>query len=264
MLTIIIRLEIIAAILDYLPVSDLVTCARVSKRLKEMVYDDTRWVNKLVLMGVWNEAEARKRFEDALKRRKAAQIAKAEEEERKRRLSAPPGTRGANGTAMGSTLFDAMEETKPKIATGSVGGTSAKGGKSATGADDLMAAKNGEEPDTPISPVLKPPMTHPAQGANPVLSVITSVRSIRGFARQEYGRMYAGLAQFYFDLVRARSHTDPMIFRIFRSPEEQAIMLWQLKIFAKSDTAYGFEERAERLDGMISIFENAALREFEG
>jgi recyclin-1 len=56
--------ELIATILDYLPVPDLAQCARVSRRLQEMVYDDTRWIQKLKAMGVWSDAEARQRFEE--------------------------------------------------------------------------------------------------------------------------------------------------------------------------------------------------------
>ena len=49
--------------------SDLLQCARVSKRLQEMVYDDTRWVSKLRAMNVWNEAEARQRYDDSKRKR---------------------------------------------------------------------------------------------------------------------------------------------------------------------------------------------------
>ncbi|KAF2863531.1 hypothetical protein K470DRAFT_261920 [Piedraia hortae CBS 480.64] len=51
--------ELIAAVLDHLRLPDLLRVARASKRLREMVYDDTRWVQKLKAMGAWNEAEAR-------------------------------------------------------------------------------------------------------------------------------------------------------------------------------------------------------------
>ena len=48
-----------------------------------------------------------------------------------------------------------------------------------------------------------------------------------------------------------------------RDPEQQAQMLAQLKIFAKSDFADGWYSRESRLESMIGIFENAVLREFE-
>lgn len=97
-----------------------------------------------------------------------------------------------------------------------------------------------------------------------LLMVLPSVKSVRGFARQEYGRVYGALALLYFDLAKAKTHTDPVVFRIFRDPEQQAQVLAQLRVFARSDTAYGWGERLERLNLMTGIFENAALREFEG
>ena len=52
-----------ARIVDYLAVPDLIRFARVSRRMQEMVYDDTRWVQRLRRMDCWNEVEARKRAE---------------------------------------------------------------------------------------------------------------------------------------------------------------------------------------------------------
>src|SRR3954471_21834887 len=62
--------EIISTILDYLPIPDLISFARTSKRMLEMVYEDSRWVQRLNTMGVWNEGEARKRFEDAIRKKR--------------------------------------------------------------------------------------------------------------------------------------------------------------------------------------------------
>ena len=59
--------EIISTILDFLPIPDLMNFGRTSKRMLEMVYEDSRWVQRLQIMGVWNEGEARKRFEEALR-----------------------------------------------------------------------------------------------------------------------------------------------------------------------------------------------------
>src|ERR1700712_4743123 len=72
--------EIISTILDYLPVPDLLSFARTSKRMLEMVYDDSRWVQRLNVMGVWNEGEARKRFEDAIRKKRELMRIRAEEE----------------------------------------------------------------------------------------------------------------------------------------------------------------------------------------
>jgi recyclin-1 len=205
-----------------------------------MVYDDTRWVTKLQLMGVWNEIEARKRFEEAIKRRRASGTAKRAEEKRfaEARASGNPGT----GT-IASTLFDAVDEKKKTEAM-------VKKRITIAGGEGLMTAL--------------PPSLAPMRDKESLLSVICSIRSIRGFARQEFGRVYGALAPLYFDLVRARTHTDPIVFREYRNPEDQARMLAQLRTFSECDTAMGWAERLERLNSMMGVFENAALREFEG
>ncbi|KAJ6259899.1 Recyclin-1 [Drechslerella dactyloides] len=246
----ILPLEIVATILDYAPVSTLMRCARASKKLKEIAYDDSRWVNKLVAMGVWNEGEARKRFEDALKKKRMTQ-ARLAEEERRRRAGSPGRGEPPNRISMGATLFD-VDEQQSK-ANGEID----TAGKLAQEVD-LMA----------LSP--KPPVAKQEQQllgvdtADSTLTVLSDVRSARGFARQEYGRVYGALWQYYIDLVSARSHTDPVLFRRYRNPEDQAVMLRQLKVFSESDSSLGWAERSDRLNSMTSIFENAVLREFEG
>jgi recyclin-1 len=237
--------EIIATILDYLPVRDLMAFARVSHRLQEMVYDDTRWVTKLQLMGVWNESEARKRFEDAMRRKRAADAAKRAEEEKKFSEN-----RASAAAPRGSTIFDVMEEAekaKAKAAESQRRNTVA-----VTAGVDLLSLSSTE--------ISRPPL----MDKNSLLTVLKSVRSIRGFARQEFGRIYGALGPLYHDLVRARTHTDPVVFQMYSNPEEQARMLAQLRTFAESDTAMGWAERTDRLTAMMGVFENAALREFEG
>ncbi|KAK3995633.1 exocyst complex component Sec10-like protein [Cladorrhinum sp. PSN332] len=103
----------------------------------------------------------------------------------------------------------------------------------------------------------------PVRDADSLLQVIKNVRSVRGHAREEYGKVYGALAPFYYDLVKAKSHTDPLVFKVFREPDRQAMMLSNLQTFAKSDWADGSHQRREKLDGMADIFESAVLREFE-
>src|SRR5687768_14636748 len=77
--------------------------ARTSRRMREMVYDDTRWVARLRSMGCWDEVEARKRFDDAMKRRR--------EQASRASVSTGAGPRPAITT----TLFDAsVEEERRK------------------------------------------------------------------------------------------------------------------------------------------------------
>ena len=103
--------ELLATILDYLPVPDLVRFARVSRRLQEMVYDDTRWTQKLKAIGVWDESEARQRVEEAI--RKKAEGQKVRDEAA--RKGAGEDLRGARGHVGNVTLFDAGVEERRSL-----------------------------------------------------------------------------------------------------------------------------------------------------
>jgi recyclin-1 len=243
--------EIIATILDYLPIPDLMCFARTSKRMQEMVYEDSRWVQRLKSMGVWNDGEARKRFEDALRARREMMRVKAEEDGKRTRI-------GTNGSVAGSrktstTLFDAgIEQERQKRSLE----LSAKTTSPAVDGFESLALAT---PVTKQPPITRAPMLNPEE----LLDIFSSVRSIRGSARMEYGKIYAALAPFYLDLARSKSHMDPIIFRVYRDPEQQAQMLAHLLLFAKSDWAEGWRQREEKLVTMVGIFENAVLREFE-
>jgi len=241
--------EIISTILDYLPIPDLMSFARTCKRMQEMVYEDSRWVQRLKVMGVWNDGEARKRFEEALKAKREMMRIRAEEQGKRAGI-------GVNGHAAGSihktstTLFDAgLEEERQRM-------SHETGKNPIDGFEDMKLSSPIAERQLPIS---RAPMLDPEA----LLNVFTDVRSIRGSARKEYGRIYAALAPFYFDLAKSRSHNDPVIFRVYRDPEQQAQMLSHLLIFCKSDWAQGWRQREEKLVTMVGIFENAVLREFE-
>jgi recyclin-1 len=222
--------------------------------MQEMVYDDTRWIQRLKSMGCWNDVEAKKRFEESMRRKLEAQ--KAEEARRAgvalngSANGIPHGVNGQPKVSM--TLFDAaLEEDMQRS---SLDKTSRP--RSTTldrGFSDMSLGPSG---NTILSPAI---MVDPQTAAK----VISRARSIRGMARQEYGKIYGALAPYYFDLSRSTSHTDPILFRTYRDPEQQANMLAQLKTFAKSDYAQGWYQREEKLDTMIGIFENAVLREFE-
>ncbi|KAL1611263.1 F-box protein: endocytic membrane traffic, recycling ReCYcling 1 [Nothophoma quercina] len=245
-------LELINTILDYLPISDMFTFARTSKRMQEMVYDDTRWIQRLKSMSCWNDVEAKQRFEEAMRRKHEAQRA----EEAQRTGASVNG--GAAGLGIGGieqprgslTLFDADEDIQRQSLEQKGRGRSSTLDK---GFNDMTLTPTFTQ-QSARSPMIDP------QAA---LKVISGVRSIRGRARQEYGKVYGALAPYYFDLAQSRSHTDPVLFRTYRDPEQQAIMLAQLKTFANSDFAQGWGQREQKLDTMAGIFENAVLREFE-
>jgi recyclin-1 len=247
-------IELINTILDYLPVADMFRFARTSKRMQEMVYDDTRWIQRLKSMGCWNDVEAKKRFEESMRRKLEAQ--KAEDARRVgvalngSAHAIPPGADGQPKVSM--TLFDAaLEEDMQR--TSQDHQSRPRATTLDRGFSDMSLAPAG-------SPTAPPALMIDPQAA---LKVISRARSIRGMARQEYGKIYGALAPYYFDLSKSASHTDPILFRTYRDPEQQAHMLAQLKTFAKSDYAQGWYQREEKLDTMIGVFENAVLREFE-
>jgi recyclin-1 len=242
--------ELIATILDYLPVPDLAQCARVSRRLQEMVYDDTRWIQKLKAMGVWNDVEARQRFEEG-RRRKA-------DAHRTTGSHLPDDTDGQSGgarTHAGSvTLFDAgVEEERYKSSQDQARSSVHRRRETLTdGFNEL-----------PTSPAVSSSGLNIQQDPAAALNVLTTVRSIRGHARQEFGKVYAALGPFYNNLVKSRNQSDSMIFRTYRDPEQQAQILSQLKRFAQSDHTEGWAGREAKLDATISAFEHAVLREFQ-
>ncbi|CZT02577.1 related to Sls2 protein [Rhynchosporium graminicola] len=244
--------EIVSTILDYLPIPDLMSFARTSKRMLEMVYEDSRWVQRLKVMGVWNEGEARKRFEEAVKMKREIMRIRAEEEGKRTGI-------GVNGNAAqrktSTTLFDAgVEEERQRQSTevaSKAAGTSIEDGFETLALSSVAQSSNTS---TARAAMLDP---------EALLNIFSGLKSIRGSARQEYAKIYAALAPFYYDLARSRSHMDPIIFRVYRDPEQQAQMLAHLQIFSRTDWAQGWRQREEKLNTMIGIFENAVLREFE-
>ena len=88
--------ELINTILDYLPIPDMFRFARTSKRMLEMVYDDTRWIQRLKSMDCWNDVEARKRFEEIMRKKEEARRA---EEARRSGVGLPVGANGLAPTA---------------------------------------------------------------------------------------------------------------------------------------------------------------------
>jgi len=223
--------EILVTILDYLPVSDLMHVARTSRKMREMVYDDTRWVIRLKSMGVWDEGEAKRRFEEAVRRRREA----AE------KANGPHGGSGAPPGQMkqSTTLFDATAEQNPP--------PQPLASRVVDGFETLSLAPNRNSLQDPAA----------------VLDVFKNAKSIRGYARQEYGKIHGALGPFYYDLVRAKTHADPVVFKVFRDPERQAQMLSNLQTFSRSDWVLGSKQRDDKVTEMISLFESAVLREFE-
>ena len=97
---------------------------------------------------------------------------------------------------------------------------------------------------------------------DPVLEVLKQSRSIRGEARQEYGKIHAALAPFYDNIASNGPSTENLVFTKYKDPQAQARILSQLLDFSKSDMTSGWIERVDRLERATSMFETAALNEF--
>lgn len=236
--------EIIAQIIDYTTVPCLLRLARVSKRIREMVYDDTRWVQRLQLMGCWDEGEARRRADGARRKRAETLQANAQKEgDGARSISSP--TNGAFKTS--ETLFDAATEPS--------GRTQVDMHVLDDGFDAINIAPNGVAAEHS--------QQHKAQDAASNLNILKNVRSSRGHARREYGKVYSALAPLYNDAIQCPDHTHAMVFRLYRNPNQQAVMLANLIRFANSDMAEGWHQRETSLAALVAAFESAVYKEFE-
>ena len=272
--------EILALVLEYLPIADQFRMARVSRRMQEMVYDDTRWTSRLKSMGCWNDAEARQRFEESIKRKAETQRAREAEERRRTGVGLSGSVNGIAGGGGGGKSSSGggadggwaeVETRKPVVPLFDAGWEEGKLNQRAIQEQTVRLDTAFPRPgiiDTAFEVMTLSPETPSVAGPSAsdlssALNVLNQVRSIRGRARQEYGKVYAALAPYYFNLAQATSHTDAAVFQVYRDPEQQAQMLAQLRMFGKSDFALGWSSRLDQVDSMVGLFENAALREFE-
>lgn len=219
-----------------------------------MVYDDTIWVQRLQLMGCWDESEARKRAEVA--RHKRSETLRSIHQEEAKRAGI-----GVNGTANRTrrpekpetpniTIFDAAVEVA--VQEEKTNGTSLK---AAPFVEDGFDAID-------ISPQ-RQPAAHKSQNTASQIDIFARVCSLRGFARQEYGKIYGALAPFYLDAIRCENHTHATVFRTYRDPTQQARMLSNISKFSNSDMSEGWQKRKEKFDALVRAFEKAVTTEFE-
>lgn len=219
--------------------------------MREMVYDDTRWVQKLQMMGCWDENEARKRAEVA--RRKRSETLQSMHQEEAKRAGI-----GVNGTPNGSktterpsiTIFDAAAEVSGQ-------------GEKTNDAPVKATPTVGDGFDALEIPLQGRSVAFEPQDAASRIEIFTSVRSLRGFARQEYGKVYGALAPFYIDAVRCENHTHATVFRTYRDPIQQAKMLSNITKFSNSDMSEGWQKRREKFEALVGAFEMAVSKEFE-
>ncbi|CAG8326970.1 unnamed protein product [Penicillium salamii] len=217
--------EILSSILDHVGPVDLIRAARSCKLMHEMAYDDTRWVHRLKRIGCWDEADARKHAEVLFGTVANMEAVEQQEEAETGDGSVPAVTIGDDPSNELNKMSDGFDKIE-------LVNTSAQ----SNALDDL--------------------------NSDPSLVGLKQVRSIRGEARQEYGKLHAALAPFYEDIARNGPSAENLVFTKYRDPQAQAQLLAQLLSFAKSDIEQGWEQRLEHLQGTVSLFETAALKEF--
>lgn len=98
-------------------------------------------------------------------------------------------------------------------------------------------------------------------GVNPLV-VLRRVRSVRGHAREEYGKIHGALNPYYTNIADNDTSGEYLVFKNYDSPEQQAQLLAQLKSFSKADSNSENEAGQKKLSDVISAFETTALREF--
>ena len=201
-----------------------------------MIYEDSRWVARLRKMGCWNEAEARRRAEDSWSEIQA------------RRKSTIDRSL-VNGKGRPEVLFNAERPTK-----------------SARGAPTIQTPhKDRSDPSDGFDPVaLSSPSSQTLFTEEPgsALKAAQNVRSVRGRARQEYGKVYRAVGKFYIDAITTTSPKNTLIQRTYSIPVEQAQMLSQVRTLSLSDFSPGAAERETRIQQVVDCFDTAALLEF--
>ncbi|KAJ5239376.1 hypothetical protein N7468_003995 [Penicillium chermesinum] len=217
--------EIMSAILDYLDPVDLIRAARSCRLLHEMAYDDTRWVQRLKRIGCWDETDARKHAEKKFGTVANMDIVEAQE-----------GVESLTGPT------PAIEVNKAAIS-------------------DMKGVSDGFD-KIDLASTVPPPDVVESDLEDPDLVVLKQARSIRGEARQEYGKIHGALAPFYYDITQRGASGDSLVFSKYQDPQSQAQMLSQLVSFSKSDVSQGWSDRVNRLEEALSTFERAALNEF--
>ncbi|KAI1975143.1 F-box protein: endocytic membrane traffic, recycling ReCYcling 1 [Ophidiomyces ophidiicola] len=208
--------ELMSTVLDYLDPIDLINVAKTSRRMYEMVYDDTRWVRLLKQMGYWDELEARKHA----------------------------GSLQSNGQSSG-LISQGWITTQSRIPAASVGVQAVNNTGGFDAVEFTGSNKSGQYSE-----------------AATTLKALSSVQSVRGKAREQYGKIHGALYPLYRNVVTSEETTDCLVFKIFDNPEEQAQLLAHLQSFSHVDRSRGWLERNKKLSLVISDFESAALREF--
>lgn len=223
-------IELIARVADHLNGADMIRMARASRKLHEMVYDDARWVQRLKRMDVWDDTEARR----------------------------TGGDRGSVSRPDRKPTIDRSVvngKGRPEI---NINGRPASPTKSAApvqsrafdGFDTISFTEPAQAPTNGLSVQEEP------------LTILTNVRSVRGQARQQYGRIYKCLNPFYSNALNTELYDRTIICSRYSLPGQRAQMFSNLRTFALSDISPGLSLRDAKLSELIAQFGNEALLQF--
>ena len=217
--------------------------------MKEMVYEDARWVQRLKRINVWNEAEARQRKDSQARSYMAANGRRQSTIDRN--IVNGKGRPLQEATTLPNGRSDGFVSSPIAAGRPPLHGTSLKASAGLVDAFDAVTLAS------PINTSSSPP---PAK--DDPLTVLRHVKSIRGQARQEYSKIYSALGPFYLDALVTVSPMECLVFKKYHLPEQQAQVLSQVITFSYSDFSPGSEAREQRLSEIASIFDTAALLEF--
>ena len=206
-----------------------------------MVYDDTRWVRKLQAVGCWNEGAARVRAETG-KQKKVDGL-----------LGQPKGDTSSSGARE-------LDQRKPSGQQASLEYQSEARHRDHANQKPLVDGFNSIAL-SPASVEHVPPAR--TSDNESVLKILDNVRSVRGFAMAEYGKVYVALRPYYRDAIRSKHPSNAKVFRVFRDPNQQAQMLSQMVRFSRSDLSQGSRSRDKSLSVMVKAFEDAVAKEYE-
>lgn len=218
-------IELIAQVIDHLSAADMIAVARVSRKMHEVVYEDARWVQRLKRMGAWNDIEARQTLTG-------------------RKSVSQPGRK----PTIDRSIING--KGRPEIQVNGMGPSKSSQGPALDGFDTISFAD------------VSSPAISIAVGREAALFTLQNVKSVRGQARQEYGKVHKCLNPFYQNALVAPSYDRSLIFTQYSIPQQRADMFSHIKAFAQSDTSPGSSYRDQKLTELISGYDTAALLEF--
>jgi len=193
-------------------------------------------VQKLQIIGVWDENEARRRQDEAMRK-------KFEAGDGRTNGHSQSGGPRANGNA---TLFDMEAETQRSRARAY---SHRKRPSLIDGFDDLTLTSTSSSGKLSAEDAV-------------ATTILASLSSMRGQARVQYGKIHAALDPFYIDITKPNDSVEPMVFRVFADPKQQAQVLSNLGKYAHIDGTPGWQSRTDKLEHITTLFQNRISNDF--